>query len=802
MSKDIKIEVIYYKNKTDVSLEFGLHGDYPMRLLSSGCDSIPLFFRSLKRAVMRSELIIVVGGYSENEYLPAVIARALGKKCVIPNYSKLGVITQTKYPLPMGADPLSPKNRHFSGFILENGSQAIISLTDNKKLRLETVEQFVVNYITEHHLVFNQPFAIDKENDDNAIGIVVPTEFSDISSSSVTADAEEATSDQSLSTPNGTESTQPDSSEPIENDISEFVVPVDLNLNETSETNFDDTDSDEVTEISSTNAEITEATGIVGALLHGITDAEANIKAVSSNVVSQVAASGSEIKPIINHLTLDPEDIVFDDYEIEYDNRHHRSTVRTICLSFSLIIIVIMAVLLLLFPNTDSGNDTTAAITSSVSIPTVSQIIPSVESSSSSDPTQSDETVSVPITNAADEDITHNDYLGETPDITLPIPSLPTSSSQTTTETSPSSSENSNSSGVTSSNISSTSSNTSSTSSSNTTTSTPSTTTSVSQSSSTPSSSSSAPSSSTSTPSVSSTDSTAQSSSQVSSSKPVDPNIDPLFTWDLELSIIDKDTGIKYTDSAVNIVAMIIEDEMSPTIDPKEALIAQSIVKYNWLINNGARNPNKPPTNALDPNPTPQALDAAQAAKGKVLLYGNTLAKTYCYAYSAGKTANYQDIWGGTAYPYLQSVDCPVDEELSNFETTATYPAEQIQRLIFEKCGIDVSTMDRSEWIKAVKYDNNNLYCVTVSIGGVEYRGQYLRDTLLSYGIRSSAYTIKYDEETDTYIFTCKGYGHGVGFSQRGAKAYALSKEKGGKYEWNHEQILMHFFPGTTLIEN
>lgn len=240
---------------------------------------------------------------------------------------------------------------------------------------------------------------------------------------------------------------------------------------------------------------------------------------------------------------------------------------------------------------------------------------------------------------------------------------------------------------------------------------------------------------------------------------------------------------------------------MSPTIDPPEALIAQAVVKYNWLLNNNGRNPDKAPSNALDPNPTSQAIKYATAAKGMVLMYGNTVAKTYCYAYSAGKTACYQDIWGGTTYPYLQSVDCSIDEQLKDFKTSTTYTADHIKELIKTVCGIDVSEMPKTEWLVPTKRDLNNLYCTKISIGGKEYKGTYLRDTLLAKkytnmtAIRSSAYEIEYNEEKDTFTVTCKGYGHGVGFSQRGAKAYA-------KEGWTAEQLLTHFFPGTTLVKN
>src|SRR3978361_114037 len=43
-----------------------------------------------------------------------------------------------------------------------------------------------------------------------------------------------------------------------------------------------------------------------------------------------------------------------------------------------------------------------------------------------------------------------------------------------------------------------------------------------------------------------------------------------------------------------------------------------------------------------------------------------------------------------------------------------------------------------------------------------------------------------------TFTFTGHGYGHGVGMGQYGAQGYALQG-------WTHEQILAHYYQGTTL---
>ena len=57
-------------------------------------------------------------------------------------------------------------------------------------------------------------------------------------------------------------------------------------------------------------------------------------------------------------------------------------------------------------------------------------------------------------------------------------------------------------------------------------------------------------------------------------------------------------------------------------------------------------------------------------------------------------------------------------------------------------------------------------------------------------GLRSACFTIRYQD--GSFLITTKGYGHGVGLSQWGAKALA---EQG----WTYEAILAHYFPGTQL---
>lgn len=1022
MARDVKIEVLYYKTPTDISLEFGLHGNYPLRILSSNCNDIDSFFRALKRAVQRSEIILTVGGYKDDEYLPKFIAKAIGKNCFKPDLRKENIIGSDGYSIPDGAVPIAPKSRLFGGFLIESGPQTIISLVDDRKVRLDIVKELVVDYITEHHNAYNQPFGVKmgakpveeqrtedftdissssendtdqqpilptSDSDDEAVEATVPVEEPADTIESVDATIGEAppeAEDVSDSTEKVEFNNEPETEvawdevsnqngdESETDDIPLFNASDVVEQASTDDDGIDDTDIDEDNEplnededddsdeyycedyfsekhrtrrkkrivrllciifsiliilgmvfgkfaffnpasttpkdfydslsslYYSKNGDIsagfnalkkqqgtcfawlksdklmldhpvfsvsdTDNASLLNQLPNGLNDtrgtlfcgALGSVSAVNENVTvygsgglgglfnklsseintapknvvgSELTASDNrfvtnwQVFSVFTHGSADGYD--YTNTQFDDDEQYAEHLLRLQQMSFEKFEHEFFGKEQLLILVAIDGNERYVAVAYLKSIRVLSALgnhsdISNTSNSSSTTVSDGNSSVSLPSEPTVGEAEGDDDYHGDQPDIVLPLPPVSGNSSSTTSSTTSSATSSVNSSTVSSSTVSSSSdaesssSESSSTVSSNASSVTSSESSSVTSSENTSTEASSTTSSSASSSVTSSEPSSSVNSSVISSSESVSstvssntssttssetekPAVDPIFTWDVELSCIDNSTGIKYTGSAVSIVAMIIEDEMSPTIDPPEALIAQAIVKYNWLINNNGLNSAKAPSNALDPNPTKQAIQYATAAKGNVLMYGNTLAKTYCHAYSAGKTACYQDVWGGTTYPYLQSVDCPVDENLKDFKTSTTYTADKIKSIIKTVCGIDVSEMDKSEWLKPIKFDANNLYCTKISIGGKEYHGKYLRDTLLAKkntgvsSIRSTAYEIVYNEDDDTFTVTCKGYGHGVGFSQRGAKAYALQG-------WTHEQLLTHFFPGTTLVKN
>lgn len=301
----------------------------------------------------------------------------------------------------------------------------------------------------------------------------------------------------------------------------------------------------------------------------------------------------------------------------------------------------------------------------------------------------------------------------------------------------------------------------------------------------------------------SSNDTTTDITSSEPSVEPPKPTIEPFYTWDINVSVTYN--GQVHSGSATDIVTMMIEAEMGSHY-PIEALKAHAVASYNWLLNNGVLKGAAPSVYLKHSPENSVASQAVSAVKGNLLMYGDTVAQTNYSACSAGKTANNQHIWQWNDWkntapiPTLQSVDCSIDETVDGFMTTTEYTSDEVKNLIMQKYNIDVTEMPKTEWIVPILYDENNLYCVRVMIAGVEYKGPELRNVLFGLwsrtsnpkGLRSPAYTVSYDSEKDTFTIVCKGWGHGVGMSQYGAREYA-------KLGWTYEEILTHFFTGTHI---
>ena len=179
-----------------------------------------------------------------------------------------------------------------------------------------------------------------------------------------------------------------------------------------------------------------------------------------------------------------------------------------------------------------------------------------------------------------------------------------------------------------------------------------------------------------------------------------------------------------------------------------------------------------------------QAL-AAQVS-GAVLLYDGAPAAACYHAASCGHTEASQNVWL-TALPYLQGVDSPWDRTAPDFEVTVEYTAPQLSDAVASLTGA-VPQGDAAGWLGDTVWDDAG-YVQSITIAGQKLTGSEVRGAL---GLRSACFSMAWDGAV--FTVTTRGYGHGVGMSQYGAKAMA----EGGS-SWR--EILAYYFPGTQLHE-
>ena len=175
-------------------------------------------------------------------------------------------------------------------------------------------------------------------------------------------------------------------------------------------------------------------------------------------------------------------------------------------------------------------------------------------------------------------------------------------------------------------------------------------------------------------------------------------------------------------------------------------------------------------------------VDAVQT---QVLYYGDAPAGTSYFALSNGRTEASENVWG-TALPYLVPVDSSTDTAADNYKYTLNLSAAQLQQLLAERLGIAADLSQQAQWFGTPVLTPSG-YVDSLPVCGQTVQGTALRKAL---GLRSTCFTVVW--QSGTFSFTTRGYGHGVGMSQWGAKALA---EQGADYR----AILAHYYPGTEL---
>ena len=185
--------------------------------------------------------------------------------------------------------------------------------------------------------------------------------------------------------------------------------------------------------------------------------------------------------------------------------------------------------------------------------------------------------------------------------------------------------------------------------------------------------------------------------------------------------------------------------------------------------------------------------EAVELTRGVVLTYRGELAEAFYSSSSGGFTAANESVWtSGAPIPYLRAVADPYDAQAPDHRWTKRLSASAVHAALSRRYGGTVSGFDvvqRGPSGRAVQVRLHGASRSTIS--GSQFRsavnaGMGWR-TILSTHFEAR-------RSGSEYVFDGRGFGHGVGMSQYGARGAA-------RQGMSFQQILAHYFPGTSVSD-
>lgn len=231
---------------------------------------------------------------------------------------------------------------------------------------------------------------------------------------------------------------------------------------------------------------------------------------------------------------------------------------------------------------------------------------------------------------------------------------------------------------------------------------------------------------------------------------------------------------------------------------PAETLRAQAIVARTYAAYHRALNGVKPyhlvastahQAYAGRVAPHSPAWDAVRATAGQVLFWEGELFPAFYHSASGGYTEDPRTVFAARNMPALRAIRDEFSSDSPHFVWNVDLRLADLAQIL-RRHGIDVGTINAIE----VTERTPSLRAASVTIrgtrGSARARGNDLRRMVGYETIKSTLFAVAVDGAFAR--FAGRGYGHGIGMSQWGAKGMA-------ELGYTAERILEYYYPGTTL---
>jgi stage II sporulation protein D len=180
---------------------------------------------------------------------------------------------------------------------------------------------------------------------------------------------------------------------------------------------------------------------------------------------------------------------------------------------------------------------------------------------------------------------------------------------------------------------------------------------------------------------------------------------------------------------------------------------------------------------------------AVRETRGQVLLWEGDLFPAFYHTDSGGHTEDPRVVFAASNMPALRAVRVEFPSDSPHHLWTLDVPIAELSAAM-QRAGVGVGRVTGLEVLERSVSLRVTRIAVQGSQGGVVLRGNDFRRVVGYDTLKSTLFAVAIDR--DVARFSGRGYGHGVGMCQWGAKGMA---EQGA----TAPQILAFYYPGTTL---
>lgn len=243
----------------------------------------------------------------------------------------------------------------------------------------------------------------------------------------------------------------------------------------------------------------------------------------------------------------------------------------------------------------------------------------------------------------------------------------------------------------------------------------------------------------------------------------------------------------------------VLPSEMSADW-PLEALRAQAVASRTYALRHANPSKDYDMTNGVDTQVytgtskiAPRIIEAVNSTRGEVLKYKGKLITAFFHACCGGHTGSVKSAWGEPVIRPLYGIQDPFCSPSSHYRWECYLSSAELLKFIQQQG----STALKIRSLKVDKKERSGRaasFIFSTDEGSKVVDARALRSRFGTFEFRST-YITAIVPVKGGYEFSGRGWGHGVGMCQDGAKFMAY---KGRSYR----KILSHYYPGAAIVDH